>query len=324
MNETHTPTAQKGNTNLSRRKIFLLLLATIVVIAGIAYGFYWYLVASNFVTTDNAYTAVEIAQVTPATGGIVKEVRVVDTQGVKQGDILAVIDDTDARLSLSQAKADAARALAQQVAAESDYARAVIDLKRRQALIESGSVSGEELSKAQNAFATGKANIAAARAAVAQARARTEQASVDLDRTVIRAPVDGVIAKRSVQVGQRVSSGVTLLSIVPVQDMHVNANFKEGELDNVRPGQKADLVSDLYGSSVKFHGTVEGFAGGTGSAFALIPAQNATGNWIKVVQRLPVRIRLDSSELKKHPLQVGLSMTVRIDTRDDIKTSRKE
>ena len=151
---------------------------------------------------------------------------------------------------------------------------------------------------------------------VAFARARRDQAAVDLERTVIRAPVDGIVAKRQVQLGQRVQPGMPLLAVVPVQEMHVNANFKEVELRKVRVGQKVELYADLYGSSVRYQGVVEGFSAGSGAAFSAIPAQNATGNWIKVVQRLPVRIRLDPKELEAHPLKVGLSMHAEIDTRE--------
>ena len=300
----------------SRRKKLFLVLGGTVAACAIAYGLYWYFYASNIVSTDNAYTAAEVAQVTPSTGGTVKDVKVVDTQNVKVGDILVVIDDTDAKLALAQAQADAERAAAQLASVESDHARATIDLKRREALAGSGSVSGDELTKAQNAFTSGKAAIAAAKAAISAAKAKVEQAKVDLSRTIVRAPVDGVVAKRAVQVGQRVQAGAPLLAVVPVQEIHVDANFKEGQLERVRAGQKVELITDLYGKSVVYHGTVEGFSGGTGSAFALIPAQNATGNWIKVVQRLPVRIHLDPAELKANPLLVGLSMTVTINTSD--------
>jgi membrane fusion protein (multidrug efflux system) len=149
---------------------------------------------------------------------------------------------------------------------------------------------------------------------VTAARTQLAQATLNLDRTVIRAPIDGVVAKRTVQVGQRVQVGASLMSIVPVDQAYVNANFKEGQLERVRLGQPVELQSDLYGSSVKFHGRVTGLAGGTGSAFSVIPAQNATGNWIKVVQRLPVRVELDPKELSEHPLSVGLSMKAVIDT----------
>ena len=138
---------------------------------------------------------------------------------------------------------------------------------------------------------------------------------MDLERTVVVAPVDGIVAKRQVQLGQRVQAGMPLLTVVPVQEMHVDANFKEVQLENVRVGQPVKLHADIYGSSVTYQGTVEGFSGGSGAAFSAIPAQNATGNWIKVVQRLPVRIKLDPLELQKNPLKVGLSMSAEIDTR---------
>ena len=148
---------------------------------------------------------------------------------------------------------------------------------------------------------------------VAAAKAKVDQARLDLARTVIRAPIDGVVAKNTVEVGQRVESGAQLMTVVPIQAAYVNANFKEGQLRRMRIGQPVVLTSDYYGSGVKFHGRIVGLAGGTGSAFAVIPAQNATGNWIKIVQRLPVRIELDPKELAAHPLRVGLSMSADVD-----------
>ena len=241
--------------------------------------------------------------------------------------------------------ADEARAQAQIAAAQSDVEKTRIDLQRRQELASSGAVSGDELTTARNAFNTAAASFRAAQAARAQAaatrnaavgdrdanralianstvdnnpevlaaRAALAQARVDLERTVLRAPVDGVVSRRQVQVGQRVQPGAMLMIIVPVQSAYVDANFKEVELSKVRPGQPVELTSDLYGEEVVFHGKVAGFSGGTGAAFALVPAQNATGNWIKVVQRLPVRVTLDPRELRKNPLRVGLSMNVDVD-----------
>ncbi len=242
--------------------------------------------------------------------------------------------------------ADIARARAQLAAAQATADKARVDLQRRQALAPSGAVSGDELTSATNAFANAQAQLALARAGIAQAQstrgaaagelaannalirnvseattpdvraaqARLDAARLQLERTVVRAPIDGVIASRSVAVGQRVAPGAAIMRVVPLTQVYVDANFKEGQLDGVAVGQPVTLTSDLYGDDVEFHGRVAGFSGGTGSSFALIPAQNATGNWIKVVQRLPVRIVLDPRELRAHPLRVGLSMTAEIDT----------
>lgn len=309
---------ESSSNNRKRRILLFSLLALTIAVAGGGGWAYWRLVASRYVSTDNAYTAAEVATVTAEIDGKVAEVPVVDSQTVKRGDILVVIDDTDARLALRQAEADLARAQAQMAAATSDLERSGIDLKRREALVGSGSVSGDELTKVKNGASNAHAAMDAARAATALAQARLDKAKVDLGRTVIRSPVDGVIARRQVQLGQRVQPSMPLLSVVPVQDMYVNANFKEVQLTSVRAGQKVELVSDLYGDKVVYHGVIDGFNGGTGAAFALIPAQNATGNWIKVVQRLPVRVRLDPAELQAHPLRVGLSMTAKIDLRSKI------
>jgi membrane fusion protein (multidrug efflux system) len=307
------PEAKSGR----KRAILFSLLALTVTAAGTGYSLYWKQVGSRYVKTDNAYTAAEVALVTAEIDGPVAQVNVVDSEQVKRGDVLVVIDDTDTRLALRQAEADLARARAQVTAATADAERSGIDLKRREALIESGSVSGDELTRVKYGASDARAALDGARAAVVLAQARVDKAKVDLGRTVIRSPVDGVIARRQVQLGQRVQPSTPLLSVVPVSEMYVDANFKEVQLKMVRPGQKVELVSDLYGHKVAFHGVVEGFSGGTGAAFALIPAQNATGNWIKVVQRLPVRIRLNPDELAAHPLRVGLSMDAKVDLRTD-------
>jgi membrane fusion protein (multidrug efflux system) len=327
--------------NRARRKKWLIILGSTVLSNAISYGLYSHYYGSKFISTDNAYTAAENAQITPAISGIVREVRVSDTQQVKQGDVIVVLDDTDARLAVAQAEAELGRALrrvrgyvandaslaAQLLAAKADLQRAKVDLERREALASSGSVSGDELTKARNAFENAQASVAAALGSreanaaliagtteatnpeVELARARRDQALVNLERTVIRASTAGVIARRTVQVGQQVQAGSPLLWIVPLQQVHVDANFKEVQLERVRIGQPVEVRSDLYGRSVTYRGTVAGLAGGTGSTFATIPAQNATGNWIKVVQRVPVRIELDAQELAARPLQVGLSKT---------------
>ena len=241
---------------------------------------------------------------------------------------------------------DAIHSASAQVAkAQADLNKAQDELQRRQQLAASGAISKEELSTAQSAVNTAKASFDVAQAGLAQAKssqkaaqsnkaandaliqdsnenstpdvlvaqARLQQAQLDLERTQIKAPFDGVVTRRNIQVGQRIAPGTSLMMVVPVSQLYVDANFKESQLAGVQAGQKVELTSDLYGDKVKFNGTVTGFSGGTGSAFALIPAQNATGNWIKVVQRLPVRIRLEPKELAEHPLRVGLSMEATID-----------
>lgn len=351
--------AQPKAAHQGKRKALFLGLASTVAVAGVAFSVYQTKIASQHVSTDNAYVEAESAMVTALTSGPVAEVRVVDTLVVRKGDVLVVLDDTDRRLELQQAAAALGQierrvrgyqansgALGGQVAArEADLVRARAELQRataqyerRKPLANTGAVSGEELTTfktaldaAQAAYAQAVANITAAQGAratndvliegvsveqnpeVAAARYRVEQAQVALERTVVRAPVDGVVARRTVQVGQMVQPGTLMMSVVPVQQAYVSANFKEGQLKKVRVGQPVELISDLHGKAVVYHGSVVGFSGGTGAAMAIVPAQNATGNWIKVVQRLPVRIALDPKELAAHPLKVGLSMDVDVD-----------
>jgi membrane fusion protein, multidrug efflux system len=226
--------------------------------------------------------------------------------------------------------------------AEADYENARIELDRRLKLQPSGAVSGEELSIARKAFAAARAGLAQARSnqsaasgelaanqamitgstvetdpMVLAAKAKLASARLDLNRTVIRAPISGIITRRQVQVGQRIAAGTPIMTIVPLDKVYVDANFKERQLRRMKPGQPATLTADIYGGSVEYKGKVVGFSGGTGSAFALIPAQNATGNWIKVVQRVPVRIALDPEQLREHPLRVGLSMEAEVDVSDN-------
>lgn len=252
-----------------------------------------------------------------------------------------------ARAKLVSRNADIAQARARVAEADAMLTRTRLDLARRKELAASGAVSGEELSTAEAAFASATAarqlasagldaaqatssaatsDLAASEAVVrgttiysapdvAAARARLAAAKLGLARTVIRAPVDGIVTNRQVQIGQRIQAGTPIMTLVPIATAYVDANFKESQLRGVRIGMPVELTSDFYGSGVVYHGKVVGFAGGTGAAFSLIPAQNATGNWVKVVQRLPVRIALDPAEVRAHPLRVGLSMDAIIDTR---------
>ena len=358
---------------LSRRARLFGLLGGAVLAAALGWATHWVLVDRGKVATDNAYVGADSAVVTPQVATDVKSVPVSDTQAVKAGQVLVVLDDADARLAVAQAQADlgqaerkvrgyfadqqalggevaahtadVARTDAQIASAAGDLDRARVELGRRQALAASGAVSGDELTEAQNRLSTTTAALAAARAARVQAAAQTTAASgsrnanaalidgasvetnpevlaaksklakaeLDLSRTVIRAPFDGVVARKNVEVGQQVPVGAPLMEVVPVRSAYVDANFKEVQLKKVQIGQPVILTSDLYGSGVKYHGKVVGLAGGTGAAFAALPAQNATGNWIKVVQRLPVRVSLDPAELNARPLRVGLSMKATID-----------
>lgn len=368
--------ATPASRQAAKRKRLLAGATLGLIVIGLGYATWSLLFAGRSVTTDNAYTAAELADITPLVAGPVKEVRVSDTQAVEAGEVLVVLDDTDARLALAQAEAELARTqrqvgqllgndrnFAAQVSlrdaelatargelerATAAHEKAVLDERRRRSLVEGGAVSEEELSDAQTQLRDAEAALAQARSrieaaaaardaargarqanaaliggstvedhpAVLMARARLDQARVNLERMVLRAPFAGVIARRAVEIGQQVQPGARLMSVVPVDRIYVDANFKEGQLQGVRPGQPVTLTSDLYGDEVVYSGRVEGFAGGSGSAFAAIPAQNATGNWIKVVQRLPVRIRLDREQLLAHPLRVGLSMEAAIDLRE--------
>lgn len=282
-----------------RRGRLLTLLGAGVLVAAVAYGIYWFTVESHYVSTDNAYVNADTAQITPLAGAPVARVLVHDTQVVKAGDLLVQLDDSDAQLAVAQARADLARA-------QADYSRARTDLGRRRVLAPSGAVSRDELTASQNSFSANSAVLQAA-------RARLQVAELMLQRMTIRAPIDGVVSDKDVEVGQRVEAGTHLMVIAPVDSAYVDANFKENQLQNVQVGQPVELRSDLYGGRVTYHGRVAGFSGGTGSAFSLIPAQNASGNWIKVVQRVPVRITLDPAELRQHPLRVGMSMDAKID-----------
>ncbi|HVZ99616.1 MAG TPA: HlyD family efflux transporter periplasmic adaptor subunit [Caulobacterales bacterium] len=339
--------AAKAGKMKKRRKVLLLTVAGVVAKIAVAGGIYWAAEAGHYVATDNAYVGASTAQINSQVSGQVLEVRADDTQAVHRGDVLAVIDPADARLAFQRAEADYRRTLqrvrqyfsqeagaeAQVRARQADLDRASADYQRRQALAETGAVSGEELTAARAAYESAQANLAAAQQNLEAQRALTRGSSVEthpetlsalaslntarlnLERTTVRAPIDGVVAQRKAQVGQRVDPGQPLMSVSPLQQAFVDANFKEGQLARVRIGQAVRLTSDLYGHDVVFHGHVTGLGGGTGSAFAVIPAQNATGNWIKVVQRVPVRITLDPAELAAHPLRVGLSMEATIDTR---------
>jgi membrane fusion protein, multidrug efflux system len=342
-----TPDSSVKNPRRSRRVGFIAL-GAVVLIGALAYGGYWFFDARYYGSTDDAYVNGDVVQITTEVPGTVLSVNVDDTQPVQAGQKLLELDPADARIAVANAEADLARAVRQVrgIFAQSSQLQAQIDqreqsartadddLKRRGGLISDGAISAEELSHAHDAVTSSRANLAAAREQLSQtvaqidgttiadhpqvlaAEAAVRNAALALHRTEITSPVSGLIAKRSVQVDQRVAAGTPLMAVVPLDDVWIDANFKEGEIEHMRAGQPVTVRTDLYGHDVTYHGHVVGMAAGSGSAFALLPAQNASGNWIKIVQRIPVRILVDPAELQAHPLRIGLSATVRVDMHD--------
>jgi len=331
-----------------KRKRWLAIVTVAFVAAGIAYGAYWALVLRNFQSTDDAYVSGNVVQITPQVSGTVVAIGADDTQFVKAGQLLVQLDQADAKIALDQAEAQLAKTVREvrnlfatsaslQATVEirqSDLARANEDLARRDRLASSGAISREEQQHARDAVNSAKSALQAAQQEMAANHARVDRTTIEdhpdvrnaaahwrdaylaYVRTAMPAPVAGFVAKRAVQLGQRVSPGAALMAIVPLDQVWVDANFKEPQLASMRLGQPVTLSADIYGGKVRYHGKVAGFGAGTGSAFAILPAQNATGNWIKIVQRVPVRIVLDPQELAAHPLQIGLSMQVEVDTHD--------
>jgi len=341
---TTTPAAAPNGTR--RRRLIALAIVTLLGLG--AYGAYWYSHARFYQSTDDAYVAGDLVQVTSEVPGTVTALSADDTQSVQAGQALLELDPADANIAISNAEANLARAVRQvralvaqsaeldaQIAErETALRRAQDDYKRRADLTRDGAVSNEELAHAKDAIVQLQANLSAAReqlnANAAQidgttienhpqvlaAAAAVREAALALERTHLTAPVSGVVARRAVQIGQRVAPGTPLLAIVPLNAVWVDANFKEVQLADMRVGQPVALHADFYGKDVVFHGKVAGLSAGSGSAFALLPAQNASGNWIKIVQRVPVRIALDAGELAQHPLRIGLSMTAEVDVHE--------
>lgn len=333
----------------ARRKLLLALLAATVVLGGAGYGAYYITNGQYHESTDDAYVSGNLVQLTPQVSGTVVAVNADDTQIVKQGEPLVALDNADAKIALADAEATLGQTVRQVsglyvnndfyaatvAQRQSDLARAEDDLKRRTAVAETGAVSGEDIAHARDAVNSARAALDAARQQAQANRVLTDRTTIEQHpdvqaaaskvrdaylsyaRNTLPAPVTGYVARRSVQVGQRVAPGTPLMAIVPLNGVWIDANFKEGQLKHMRIGQPVTLSADAYGSRVKYHGRVLGFSAGTGAAFAVLPAQNATGNWIKVVQRLPARIQLDQNELNAHPLRIGLSMQVDVDTHDE-------
>jgi membrane fusion protein (multidrug efflux system) len=329
-----------------RRKGFLLF-GGAILIAPLIYGLWWLLSGRYSEITDDAYVAGNIVAVTSRENATVTALYADNTQAVRHGQLLIEMDPAVAEVNMRAAEANLARAAravrgtfasadsysAQLNQAEVALARAQSDYQRRQAAL-AGAVSGEELGHARDAVAAAEAAVNAARGGLAQAQssiagvdvannpdvlaaaAQLRAAAIVLSHMKIVAPVDGVIAQRTVQVGQRVNAGAPLMAVVPLSDVWVDANFKEVQLARMRIGQPVKITTDIYGGKVVYHGKIVGLGAGSGSAFAVLPPQNASGNWIKIVQRVPVRIALDPAELEKNPLRIGLSVSAEVDISD--------
>ena len=340
-----TPPAPKRGA----RGLLLRVLGIVVLLAGIGWAAWYFLDGRWYEATDDAYINGNVVQITPQIAGTVVSIGADDGDLVHAGAVLVQLDPSDADVALAEAKANLAAtvrkvrglyssvngAQAEVAARQTAVDKARADYNRRVALARSGAISTEELAHASDALTTAASGLIAAQqqyqtskvlvddTAVAShpdvqaAAARLRAAILNDARATMVAPVDGYVAKRSVQVGQRVMPGAALMAVVPLQGVWVDANFKETQLTHMRIGQPVAIESDVYGGAVKYHGKVTSLGVGTGSAFSLLPAQNATGNWIKIVQRIPVRIRFDDAEqLAKHPLRLGMSVTVDVSLHD--------
>jgi membrane fusion protein (multidrug efflux system) len=344
MNANVAPAAT-APANGKRTKI-LILIALIFIVLGALWGAYWVLVLSKREQTDDAYVNGNKVVISAQVSGTVIAVLADDTQLVKAGQVLVRLDPIDAETSLSRAAsalAQGVRQVRQEKATADQYdsvietrklelARAEVDLAKREPLLADKAIAPEEVRHARESVEMARAALAQAvrqsiaahalidgtpvedNPAVLQAKAAFRDAWIAAQRNAVVAPVTGYVAERSVQLGQHIQAGQALMTVIPLNALWVDANFKEVQLRHLRIGQAAQVRSDLYGGSFIFHGHVKGMSAGTGAAFALLPAQNASGNWIKVVQRVPVRIQIDDNDLVKAPLRVGLSATVTVDT----------
>ena len=331
-----------------QRRFWFLILGAVILVAALAYGVYWLLYARNFESTDDAYVAGNVVTITSKENATVLALHADNTQTVKQGQLLIELDPAIASVNLQAAQANLARVVrnvrsqfskSDSGEAELNQARVALaqaedDYARRQKAFATESVSGEELAHARDAVAAARAAVNSAQGGLQQtnaaiegtdiahnpevlaAQAQLRAAAIAYGHMRIIAPLDGVIAQRTVQAGQQVAPGTPLMAVVPLSHVWIDANFKEVQLARMRVGQPVTVKADIYGGGVTYHGHIEGLGAGSGSAFALLPPQNASGNWIKIVQRVPVRIALDPEELAKHPLRVGLSVTADADVRD--------
>lgn len=343
-----TPTTQSPPVDNKKRNKAVLITALVFLVLGLGWLIYYIFWGRFYQFTDDAYVDGNNLVVTPQVPGIVESFSVMDADFVPEGRVIVELDKTDALISLDKAIADLGNAVrevmklfeqAKQYAAlievkKAEFIRAAQDYEHRKNLVEEGGVSLEDFEHAEAAlkasyadlFATEHQYIAAAALVenttvenhprVEQMKNSVRDAFVFLQRCTLKAPATGLVAQRTVQVGEHVKAGQSLMSIVPLDQMWITANYKEVQLKKMRIGQPVKMTADIYGRDVKYEGTVVGIGGGTGSVFSVLPPQNATGNWIKIVQRVPVRITLNPEEVKQHPLRLGLSMEVTVDIHD--------
>jgi membrane fusion protein (multidrug efflux system) len=336
------------DTPTRQRRFWFIILGAVILAAALIYGVYWLLYARYFESTDDAYVGGNVVAITSKENATVLALHADNTQTVHQGQLLIEMDPAIATVNLQAAQANLARVVrnvkaqfsksdsgaAQLSQAKVALAQAQDDYARRQKAFDTQSVSGEELAHARDAVAAARAAVSSAQGGLQQtnasiegtdiahnpdvlaAEAQLRSAAIVFGHMRIIAPLDGVIAQRTVQAGQQVAAGTPLMAVVPLSNVWIDANFKEVQLARMRVGQPVTVKADIYGGGVTYHGHIEGLGAGSGSAFALLPPQNASGNWIKIVQRVPVRIALDPKQLADHPLRVGLSVTVDADVRD--------
>lgn len=344
--ESQTP--QQPGSKKGKRKGALLLLTLLFIIVAVAYGIYWFLVLRHYEETDDAYVAGNQVQIMAQVSGSVTKVWADNTDYVQKGDPLVTLDQTDAQQAFEKAQTQLAASVRQtrqqminskQLQASIEVKKTALsqaqtDLNRRIPLGAANLIGREELQHARDTVASAQAELDVAiqqynanqaivlgtkleqQPAVLQAATEVRNAWLALQRTKIVSPISGYVSRRSVQPGAQITATTPLMAVVPATNLWIDANFKETQLAHMRIGQPATVISDIYGDDVKYTGKVVGLDMGTGSAFSLLPAQNATGNWIKVVQRLPVRIELDEKQLAEHPLRIGLSTLVEVNTSD--------
>lgn len=343
-----TPAPTEAPASSRKRKLWLIGLLVLLILGGLGTWAWYSLVGRWYESTDDAYVNGNVVEITPLVTGTVTSIGADDGDLVHAGQVLLQFDPADSQVALQSAQANLARTVrqvrglysnvdslkAQLQTRQAELRKAQQDFNRRKVLAESGAIAGEELSHARDDLSVAQAAVNSARQQLSTSAALVDDtvvashpevmaAAADLRqaylahaRTTLVAPVTGYVAKRSVQLGQRLQPGTATMAVIPLDQVWIDANFKETQLRQMRIGQPVEITADLYGSDVTYSGTVDSLAAGTGSAFALLPAQNATGNWIKIVQRVPVRIHLNPDQLKDHPLRIGLSTVVDVDLHD--------